>query len=142
MKSNGPDDPSNPVAPKRILVIDDDEMLRGMLVQTLERAGYEVVEAPNGDAGLKLFRAHPADLVITDLIMPEKEGVETMMELRRDYPTLPIIAVSGGARAAGRDYLPIARQLGVRCALAKPFSRQEILEAIRGAFMPGRAADI
>jgi DNA-binding response OmpR family regulator len=139
MNPNGPDLSSNPATTKRILVIDDDEMLRGMLVQTLERAGYEVIEASNGDAGLKLFRTHPADLVITDLIMPEKEGVETMLELRRDFPALPIIVVSGGARTSGRDYLPIARQLGVRCALAKPFSRQEILEAIRGALTAGSA---
>lgn len=136
MKPNGPDSPSTSAQARRILVIDDDEMLRGMLVQTLERAGYQVIEAPHGEAGLKLFRADPADLVITDLIMPEKEGVETMLELRRDYPHLPIIVVSGGSRASGRDYLPIARQLGVRCALAKPFSRQEILDAIREALGP------
>jgi len=122
-----------------VLVIDDDEMLRGVLVQTLERAGYEVVEAPHGAAGIELFRASPADLVITDLIMPEKEGIETMLELRREFPQLPIIAVSGGARTAGRDYLPIARHLGVRHALAKPFSRQEILDAVRDALSgPGK----
>lgn len=117
---------------KRILVIDDDELMRAMLSQMLGRAGYEIVLAANGIEGLKQFQTHlPVDLVITDLIMPGKEGIETMMELRRDHPEVPIIAISGGARATGRDYLPIAAQLGARRTVAKPFTRQEILEAIQ-----------
>lgn len=117
---------------KRILVIDDDELMRSMLSQMLGRAGYEIILAANGHEGLKQFHAHaPFDLVITDLIMPGKEGIETMMELRHDHPALPIIAISGGGRTTGRDYLPIAAQLGARRTVAKPFTRQEILEAVQ-----------
>jgi CheY-like chemotaxis protein len=116
---------------QRVLVIDDDEQLRALLYEILDRAGFEVVEAANGVEGLKLYRSQPADLVITDLIMPEKEGVETIMELRDQFPNARIIAISGGERAGGRNYLPIAARLGARRTIAKPFSRQEILEAVR-----------
>ena len=116
---------------QRVLVIDDDEQVRALLYEILERAGFEVMEASNGVEGLKLYRIQPADLVITDLIMPEKEGVETIMELRSQFPNARIIAISGGQRAGGRDYLPIAARLGARRTVAKPFSRQEILEAVR-----------
>jgi CheY-like chemotaxis protein len=116
---------------QRILVIDDDEQLRALLYEILDRAGFEVVEAANGVEGLKLYRSQPADLVITDLIMPEKEGVETIMELRDQFPNARIIAISGGERAGGRNYLPIAARLGARRTVAKPFSRQEILDAVR-----------
>jgi DNA-binding NtrC family response regulator len=115
----------------RILIIDDDHQLRAMLRQMLERAGYEVAEAANGADGLKLCRIQVPDLVITDLIMPEKEGVETMLELKRDFPNTPVIAISGGGRAGTVDYLPIARRLGARRTIAKPFSREEMLDAVR-----------
>jgi CheY-like chemotaxis protein len=116
---------------QRILVIDDDEQLRALLYEILDRAGFAVVEAANGVEGLKLYRHQPADLVITDLIMPEKEGVETIMELREQFPNARIIAISGGERIGGRNYLPIAAKLGARRTITKPFSRQEILEAVR-----------
>jgi DNA-binding response OmpR family regulator len=118
-------------AKKRILVIDDDEQLRAMLTQALERAGYEVVGAGNGAQGLSLFRTQPADLVITDLIMPVKEGVETLIEFRREFPATPVIAISGGGRGGPTDYLSIARRLGACRTLAKPFSRDEMLLAVR-----------
>ena len=116
---------------ERVLVIDDDEQVRALLYEILDRAGFAVMEASNGEEGLKLYRNQPADLVITDLIMPEKEGVETIMELRSQFPNARIIAISGGERAGGRDYLPIAAKLGARRTVAKPFSRQEILDAVR-----------
>lgn len=116
---------------KRILVIDDDEQLRALLSQILERAGFEITEASNGAEGLKSFRATPADLVITDLIMPGKEGVETIIELRREFPQIPLIAISGGGRKGPNDYLNIAKQLGARQTVCKPFSRDEILLAVR-----------
>ena len=120
---------------QRVLVIDDDEQMRALLYEILDRAGFAVMEASNGVEGLKLYRNQPADLVITDLIMPEKEGVETIMELRSQFPNARIIAISGGQRAGGRDYLPIAAKLGARRTVAKPFSRQEILEAVRETLM-------
>src|SRR4026207_79581 len=120
---------------QRVLVIDDDEQMRALLYEILDRAGFAVMEASNGVEGLKLYRNQPADLAITDLIRPEKEGVETIMELRSQFPNARIIAISGGQRAGGRDYLPIAAKLGARRTVAKPFSRQELLEAVRETLM-------
>ena len=114
----------------RILVVDDDEALRRTLCQTLERADYDVVGAADGAAALKLYRQQPVDLVITDLIMPEREGIETILELRRLRPDLKIIAVSGGGLMAPAAYLAPARPLGAAMALAKPFTSEEILQAV------------
>jgi len=114
----------------RILVVDDDKEVRGMLRQMLERAGYEVVDAPDGNVALKLYREQPTDLVITDLIMPDKEGIETIMELRRDFPDVKIIAISGGGRVGPRDYLRMAKMLGAQRIFTKPLDRLELLNAI------------
>ena len=113
-----------------ILLVDDDEQFRSMLSESLRREGYDVTEAQDGREGMQLYREHPSDLIVTDLIMPEKEGLETIQEFRRDYPEAKIIAISGGSRHGSSDYLKIARTFGARQVLAKPFSRQEILEAI------------
>ena len=99
-------------------------------------AGFEVVEAANGVEGLSHYRERPTDLVITDIMMPEKEGVQTISELRRDFPGVRIIAISGGGRDVARDYLPVAARLGACRTVAKPFTRQEILEAVAGALAP------
>jgi DNA-binding response OmpR family regulator len=115
---------------KRILLVDDNEGFRRPLAAILQRAGYEVQTAGDGAAALALFRQHRFDLVITDLIMPEKEGLETIMELRRLRPTLKIIAMSGGGRMDPSDYLPMAERLGAALTLTKPFSAQEFLEAV------------
>ena len=119
-----------PVTP-RILVIDDEEPVRDLLRQMLEKEGYGVEEAPNGVAGMKLLRDHLADLVITDLFMPEKEGIETMMEVRKCFPQVKIIAMSGGGRTGTLDFLPMAESFGAQRTLAKPFERKELLEAVR-----------
>lgn len=116
---------------KRVLVIDDDEQLRALLSQILERAGYEVNEASNGSEGLALFKGKQADLVITDLIMPGKEGIETIIEMRREFPHVRLIAISGGGRKGPGDYLAMAKQLGASKTVCKPFSRDEILQAVR-----------
>ena len=115
---------------KRILLVDDNESFRRPLAETLQRAGYEVESVGDGSTALKLFGQTPYDLVITDLIMPGKEGLETIVELRRLEPDLKIIAISGGGRISPQDYLPMARQLGAAVAMAKPFTAQEILEAV------------
>jgi CheY-like chemotaxis protein len=115
---------------KRVLIIDDDEQLRALLSQILERAGYSVAEAAQGSMGLKLFREQPSDLVITDLIMPEKEGIETILEFRL-FPMVPLIAISGGGRHGPQDYLAIAKRLGAQQTVSKPFSRDEILQAVQ-----------
>ncbi len=116
---------------KRILVIDDDVQVRQMLKQMLQRAGYEVVDAADGAEGIKLYRDEPTDLVITDIIMPEKEGIETIMELNRDFPDVKIIAISGGGRIDSRDYLEMARKWGTDRTFSKPFDRAQLLEAIQ-----------
>lgn len=113
-----------------ILVIDDEAPIRAMLQQVLERSGHEVAVATEGAEGLTLFRAKPADLVITDIFMPEKEGIETILELRKQSPQTKIIAISGGGRAGKLDFLTTAKNLGAHQTLAKPFERQELLDAV------------
>ena len=115
----------------RILVIDDEAPVRRILRQMLERDGYEVVEAPNGAIGLKLYDENPADLIITDILMPEKEGIETIMELRKTAPEVKIIAISGGGRMDKKGLLSTAKAFGAACTLAKPFTREEVLAAVR-----------
>lgn len=114
----------------RILVIDDDVQVLDMLYQTLTREGYDVLTASDGREGMRLFREAPVDLIITDLIMPEKEGIETIIELRRDFPDVKIIAMSGGGRIVTKDYLHMAKILGVQQTFAKPVSREQLLSAI------------
>jgi len=115
----------------RILVIDDDEQVLDMLYESLTREGYDVLKASNGEQGLKLYREEPVDLIITDLIMPEKEGIETIIELRQDVPEVKIIAISGGGRIGTKDYLNMAKIFGVQRTFTKPVAREQLLDAIR-----------
>lgn len=116
---------------KRILIIDDDTQLRQMLRQLLERQGHEVADAPDGKEAIKLHKQFPADLIITDIIMPEKEGVETIIELMQDFPDVKIVAISGGSRAIdAQDCLSYVKQLGVEHTFTKPFEHAELLDAI------------
>ena len=116
----------------RILIIDDDEIFCQSLSQVLRHAGHEVVTALDGAIALGLYRQEPADLVITDLIMPGKEGLETIMELRRMKSDLKIIAVSGGGWVGASEYLTMAQRLGAARTLAKPFTTRDILETVSG----------
>lgn len=113
----------------RILIIEDDDLLRGVLARSLEMCGHSIVQASNGQEGLDLYRAAPSDLVITDLVMPVKEGVETIVQLRQRAPQLPIIAMSGGV-ANSNVYLTIAAKIGARRVLAKPFTPRQLLDAV------------
>ena len=114
-----------------ILLVDDDEQLRTMLSVVLRRAGYEVQVAIDGIEASNFYRSHPTDLIITDLMMPEKEGLEIIRELRKDYPLAKIIAMSGGGRTGTMNCLEVARAFGAQQVLEKPFPHQEMLEAIR-----------
>jgi DNA-binding response OmpR family regulator len=115
----------------RILLVDDDLALRSMLKLGLESLGYSVVEASDGREGLRLFKDAGIDVVLTDLIMPEKEGIELIMELKRLPGKSPkIIAMSGGGHIAASSHLNIARILGVKRMLAKPFGLEELHMAI------------
>lgn len=112
----------------QILVIDDDPEMRTMLEQTLRDAGHEVQLAADGKSGMELNRAKPVNLVVTDLYMPEQEGVETIMELHRDFPEIAIIAMSG-KHGAG-SLLSATKRLGATLTLEKPFQPNELLAAV------------
>ena len=118
----------------RILVIEDDNEVRDYLESVLSRDGYEVVGASNGKDGVAIFQQNPVDLVITDIIMPEKDGIETITDLRRDNADVKVIAISGGERrpeGMSRNYLHSARLLGANRSMQKPIANKDLLAAIR-----------
>jgi two-component system chemotaxis response regulator CheY len=115
----------------RILVIDDDGLIRETVRRMLEGAGHVVIEAEDGAAGLKLVGNDPPDLVVTDIYMPGKEGIETIRELRQVSPNLKIIAISGSTWSSGHDALSSAKLLGADRTLPKPFRREQLLASVR-----------
>lgn len=115
----------------RILVIDDDADVRSVIRRHLQTEGYDVLEAADGKAGMKLFREHPADLVVTDLFMPEQEGLETIRELRRSFKDVKILVVTGSPPGGPMDFRAHATALGAKATLSKPFTREELLGAVQ-----------
>ncbi len=118
-----------------VLIIEDDDFVQKMLKQTFERAGYEVATAENGVVGIKLYDSklnllEPFDVVITDLIMPEMEGIETISKLRKRDPNVKVIAISGGGRNKPEDYLHLAKKLGAMRTFTKPVDREALLLAV------------
>ena len=113
-----------------ILIIDDDAYVRDVLVQVIGGAGHSTQVAGDGDKGLELYRAGKPDLVVTDIMMPGKDGMETIRELRAFDPNARIIAMSGGGRIRYTQVLEFARKLGADDAIAKPFSNAELLSRI------------
>jgi len=123
---------------KRILLIEDDADVRPALEDILRHAGFDVLAAVDGKDGLARFRQGGFDLVITDIIMPKQDGVETILALRRMHPGLRIIAISGGGRMLGTGYLKtVVRNMGVNQLLEKPFLREQLLQAIGQALGGG-----
>ena len=116
---------------KRVLIIDDDDQVRKLMSMMLEREGYQVDQLNDGLNAYRQYRANPYDVVITDIIMPEKEGLETIMEIRRDFPECKVIAISGGGRISPADCLSMAKRLGAAYTFSKPFERAELLDAVR-----------
>ena len=114
----------------RILIIDDEREMRSLLREVFQSKGYKVVEAANSENGLKVFQSTPVDLVMTDILMPEKEGLSTIMELKKKNPELKIIAMSGGA-VKSANYLEFARKLGADKVLQKPFDLRSVLQAVK-----------
>jgi len=114
-----------------ILLIDDDSKIREVLQQILEHAGHEVMEASDGKEGLSLYRKRPPDLVVTDIVMPKKDGLETITDLRIEFPGSKIIAISGGGRLDPKLYLELAEGFGADHLLTKPFGHEELLEAVQ-----------
>jgi len=114
----------------KILVFDDEPSILLMIKKMLEKAGHEVDIALNGKDGMELFEKNKPDLVITDIIMPIKEGLETILELRKKHPGLKIIAISGGGRISPDGYLPGAKLLGADMVFQKPLVQKEFMEAV------------
>jgi len=114
----------------RILVIDDNEQVRSMLRQMLTKRGFEIEDTPNGENAAELHRRKAFDVVITDIIMPGKEGLETIGEFRRLFPEVKIIAISGGGRIGLAHYLETAKRIGAHKTMAKPFRSVELVKAI------------
>ena len=117
----------------RILVVDDDREMRRVLSYILKKEGHIVASAANGEEAIKLYRKEPSDLIVMDIIMPVKDGIDTIVELRKEYPDVKILAISGGGtRLEVGQNLKAARQIGAEYTLAKPFTRQELFEVVRG----------
>ena len=113
-----------------ILVIDDEVQIREVLRTVLERVGYTVTEAADGLEGLRVYAEGKVDLVVTDIIMPEKGGIDIIMDLRRDFPGAKIIAISGGGMCGDVSYLDMALGVGADRAIGKPFVLDDFLEAV------------
>ena len=110
----------------KILVIDDEESIRSLLKKAFQKKGYQVEIAENGKVGIEKFQKNPADLVITDIIMPEKEGLETIMELRGISSKVKIVAISGGLKYGPELNLSAAKILGADSAVCKPFDLKQL----------------
>jgi CheY-like chemotaxis protein len=121
----------------RILVIDDDPVIRALAASSLEARGHSVIEAADGQAGMKVFEQGQTDLVVTDIVMPVQEGIATIGAIRRLSPTMPILAISG-SNTVGRygDYLHAAEVLGASATLPKPFSTDSLVEIVERLLSP------
>ncbi len=115
----------------KIIVIDDEPYILLMLKKMLEMEGHSVEMAKNGKDGLAMINTNPPDLVITDIVMPEKEGLETIREVRKKYPGMKIIAISGGGRLDSNEYLEPARHFGAARIIKKPFQKSEMVNAVK-----------
>ena len=114
----------------KILVIEDDLQLQMMLRLTLEKSGYTVLTANNGAEGFQRMQETPADLVITDIFMPQEDGIVAITKIKKDWPTVKILAMSGGAPGGSFGFLPVAQSLGANAILHKPFSREALLKEL------------
>jgi DNA-binding response OmpR family regulator len=114
----------------KILVIEDDEQIRSLIKQILEKEGHYILIAPEGEKGLALYKDELPDLVITDIVMPGKEGLSTIMDLKSINPNVKIIAISGGGKVSPESYLYLAEKYGAMAVLKKPFTRLEITNSV------------
>lgn len=119
-----------------VMIIDDDAALRRLVNRTLSAEGHQVVEAENGEDGLALLPRHRPDVVVTDILMPKTEGIETINRLREHSPAPKIVAISGGGISRNLMFLDVARALGVEATLAKPFRPAELVEAVSRLLAP------
>jgi DNA-binding response OmpR family regulator len=117
-----------------ILIIEDDAQLRRLLKSMLERDGHMTLTAENGNEGVMIAHDTKPDIVITDILMPEKEGLETIVEIRREYPDVKIIAMSGGGTYSDISFLDVAKRLGAQKTLSKPFTPDDLRKTIASLF--------
>jgi DNA-binding response OmpR family regulator len=115
----------------RILLLEDSEDFRCLLQTRLEMEGFEVAAASSGADALRLMARAPADVILTDLFMPEKDGLETIVEMRARYPNTAIVAMSGWQSRKGVDYLTVARDIGAAHTVRKPFDLAEVVQVLR-----------
>ncbi len=126
---------------KRILVIDDEPTALDVIKRIMEHAGYEVLLAGNGQEGVELFRQNPCDLVITDMVMPVKDGLQTILDLRVDAPDLPVVAISGGGNISKERYLAVAGYLDKVITVGKPFTVDVLTGAVKQLLEGGDEED-
>jgi DNA-binding NtrC family response regulator len=126
----------------RILIIEDDVAMRHALRSALERRGHEVAEAGDGQAGLVAYQKSIFDLVVTDIIMPDVEGLETVLALRKFTPNLKIIAMSAGGLGSADDYLKIAARFGAARTLRKPFEAEQFISTVEAVLAPDGRGDL
>lgn len=115
----------------KILIIDDEKPIRLMLRTLFEKEGFEVDEASNGAEAIKSFKEVGADVLILDMLMPEKDGIETIQEIKKDFPDTKIIAISGGGVVNPDVYLSLAQKLGAAHTFQKPIEKNMLLSAVR-----------
>jgi len=122
----------------RVLIVDDEKHVRDMLMKMIEPGGYKVVEVGSGAEACNVCKEMSVDLIITDMVMPEKNGIDLIMEVKKKHPDISVIAISGGGGITGRyDYLEIAKLLGVKNILKKPFAMTELRLAVDNILKKG-----
>jgi DNA-binding response OmpR family regulator len=119
-----------------VCVIDDDPLVREVVAGILSADGFAVVQAKDGDAGMEAMARHSPALIVTDIMMPNRDGLETIREAKRRFPTTPILVMSGSVSEAQIDFLALARKLGADAHIKKPFERSAFLEQVR-TLLPG-----
>ncbi len=120
-----------------ILVVDDEDQIRHLIRETLEQAGYQVTEARDGKEALQQCRLAQADLIIMDILMPDQDGLETTSRLRREFPDVKVIAITGGSEMVGTlNFLDVAKMLGAHRTLQKPFEMKALLDAVHSELQP------
>lgn len=116
---------------RRILVVDDDDQMKEMIQESLNIEGYKTSGASNGKEAMALLVKESFDMVITDIVMPEQEGIETIMQIRKGFPHIKIITISGGGRTGPVNYLRMAKEFGASRTFIKPFERKDLIDAVR-----------
>lgn len=114
----------------RVLVVDDDKHIGEALIETLSLEGYEPIYADDGSVAIDILREQPIDVTLMDIIMPNQEGLQTIKQIRKEFPDVPIIAMSGGGRVGPTNYLTVAKLLGARYAFTKPINNEELFHAL------------